>query len=194
MTGSRTIRTLTALFAAMTIGAIALMMMETDPVRPPLAPVAAMSAPSDTPDKAVYDKYVSFQPLKWRNIVIHSTSGEPGNIAARCHFVVDQPDDSGNVTVAATDLWKRQTEGNHVNIPGHDFNAISVGICLVGDYSTTPPSHPQVNALVQLVRTLQSEFAVSADHVYLHSDLVRGSRSPGPAFPDISSQLLKPER
>jgi len=192
MQRSRTIRTLTALLVAMTVGSLMLIWMETEPIRPPTASLAAVSAPGVAQEAAIFDTHVQLQRLKWRNVVIHSSAGEPGNIAERCHFLIG-PDESGRTKVTATALWKRQAEGSHIYVPGHDFDAISVGICITGDFTARPPASSQYQALVALVKALQDEFGISGDHVYLHSDLVPDSDSPGRAFPvrDFSRQLAK---
>lgn len=193
MAGSRTIKTISALIIAMFVGAAILMMVAPAPIKPTPAPVAAMSDQKDSPGRVIHDTQTRLQPLKWRNLVIHSSAAEPG-IMPRCHFVVYPPDQNGRSLVVSTDLWKRQVEGNHVNVSGYDFNAISVGICVVGDFTAAPPGRAQFVSLVGLIRALQYEFGVTGDHVYLHSDLVRNSRSPGAAFADITPYLLQPER
>ena len=184
MPRKRTVRSLTVLFVSMTIGAVVLILMETEPLRPTAAPLAALAPDVAGPGAAVFDLEdgVEFQRLKWRNIVIHSSAGGPADIGRRCHFVI-RLDKDGKAKAAATDLWRRQAKGDHVRIPGRDFDAISVGVCLVGDFSVQPPTHAQYEALVALMRTLQREFGVPGHHVYLHSDLVPNSPSPGRAFP-----------
>jgi len=193
MARSRTIKTISALIISMFVGAAILMMVAPAPLRPVPAPVAAMSDAQDVPGRAVYDTRTALQPLKWRNLVIHASAGQ-SSLPQRCHFIVHPPDEKGHCYVGATELWKSQTEGSHINVPGYDFNAISVGICVLGDFSSTPPGRPQYVALVGLVRELQYRFGISPGHVYYHSDLVRNSRSPGAAFPDISPFLLQTER
>jgi hypothetical protein len=184
MPRKRTVRSLTVLFVSMTIGAVALILMETEPLQPTAPSLAALAPDVAGPAAAVFDLEdgVEFQRLKWRNIVIHSSAGGPADIGRRCHFLI-RLDKGGKAKAAATPLWQRQAKGDHVRIPGRDFDAISVGICLVGEFSVQPPARAQYEALVALVRALQREFGVTADHIYLHSDLVPNSPSPGRAFP-----------
>ena len=196
MLGSRTIKTLTALVAAMTVGAIGLLALETAPIRPAGHNLAAVSNPADTHAKAVLDTDVPIQPIKWRNIVIHSSGPRGRDVARRCHFVIEAKASDDGQYVGATILWKRQGSGNHVFVPGRDFNADSIGICLMGDFSSKAPGSGQFQALVKLVQALQQRCNVSADHVYLHSQLDAHSRSPGDAFPSetFASHLLRPGR
>ncbi len=178
MFGSRTIKTLTALLISMTLGALALMVLETAPARPTPQHLAAVASPNELAGKIVHDTAVPFQRMKWRNVIVHSSVNQTPGFAQRCHFLI-QP--NGKIQVTA--LWKRQLSGNHVYVPGRDFNADSVGICLAGDFSMQAPPRAQMNSLIELVRTLQPLSAIPADRVYLHSDLIPYSQSPGVAFP-----------
>ena len=85
----------------------------------------------------------------------------------------------------------RQEPGQHVE--GVWKNS-SVGVCLIGDFSRTPPKAGQFELLVQLVNALQETCRVPADHVYLLSDIDPRSPSPGAAFPaaKLSRRLLRP--
>lgn len=178
----------------MVAGTIALMVMETGPIQPAPTPLAAVDPDLDGFGKVIYDKHVDFERLTWRNIVVHSSAGGQADIVGRCHFLVDVDAATGRATVTATELWKRQAVGQHVFVPGQDFAAISVGVCLVGDFSRHSPPRGQYEAMISLVRALQREFSVRPDQVYLHSDLVPNSVSPGEAFPerDFSRRLLHP--
>lgn len=182
MAGSRTVRTLTALLVAMTLGAFVLMLLETAPLRPSASYLAAV-APSPGSDEAIFETDVPLQPLKWRNIVVHSSASAHSGLAERTHFVIGPGADAASPVIRATPLWKRQAEGHHVYVPWRDFNADSVGICLVGDFSRRGPTEAQLRVLIRLVQALQRTFRIAADRVYLHSDLDPGSGSPGRAFP-----------
>jgi len=183
MIGSRTFRTLTALLLAMTVGALILMLMETAPIQTKANYLAALAPAPDGAASVVADTDVPAQPAKWRNVVVHSTGGEPADIAQRTHFVIEAGPNGGPVTIRATALWKRQMEGHHVYVPWRDFNADSIGICLVGDFSRRPPAESQFQGLLRLVKTLQGSFRIPADRVYLLNDLDAGSASPGREFP-----------
>jgi len=187
MFGSRTIRTLTALLISMTLGAMALMVLETAPVRPHAEQLAAVGPPPGVIERLIHDTAVPIQPVKWRNMIVHGSDGAPG-LPERCHFVIGP-----GAGAKCTELWRRQLPGYHVYVPGRDFNADSIGICLVGDFSSSPPSQGQFDRLVQLTRALQRTLRLSADHIYLHSELDARSHSPGDAFPAraFNSSLLR---
>jgi len=179
MIGSRTIKTLVALLASMTIGAFVLMALETAPVAPRAELLAALAAPGDGVSQVVHDTAVPLQSVKWRTVVVHS-SAEGNGIVRQCHFVV-----SKQGQVSCTDLWRRQVSGRHIRVPGRDFNADSIAVCLVGDFSSSdePISQSQFNGLVSLTLALQRAFRIPAARVYLRRDLDAYSDSPGKAFP-----------
>ena len=178
MLRSRTIKTLTALLISMTVGAFALMILETAPVRPPSQSLAAIGPLQGQLPRLINQTAVPLQAIKWRNIVVHGSEAEDADIAQRCHFVI-----ALDAEVRANDLWRRQLSGYHVYVPGRDLNADSIGICLMGDFTQNPPSQSQLAALTDLTIALQRALRIPADRVYLNCDLNAYSRSPGLAFP-----------
>ncbi len=186
---SRTIKILTALLAAMTVGAIALIVMETAPISPPQSAFALTNKADNGSEPAVFQTDVPIQATKWRNVIVHSASD--GAVEGKFHFVISAEGDISGM-VAATKLWKDQLSGGHCNIRGRNFNSDSIGVCLAGDFSRTPPGRTQFHALVRLVRTLQDTLSIPADRVYLYSDLDADSNSPGMAFPTeaFSARLI----
>lgn len=171
MLRSGTIKTLITLVFAMASGSALLIWMETAPARP-LVPVplqALRNREGQAELQLVRSTEVPLAYQKWKNIIVHDLSREPG-VAKGCHFVIGGPD--GNDAVArATSLWISQQDGNHITMPGFSYNQTSIGICLAVNTNKAMPTAAQRKALVNLVRTLQAQFEVPPDHVYLHSDL-----------------------
>ncbi len=195
MARSRTIKTLAVLVGAMTFGAFALLVFQPDPIKSPIKSLAALMSPSQTPESFVRQTDTPIQALKWSNIIIHS-SATARDIEDNCHFILMYDNDGEKVNIAATELWKKQLEGNHIEVPGFNYNATSIGICLRGDFAHSSPSKEMYNTLLKLVWQLQRECDISGDHVYLYSDLVLGSDSPGQMFPKraFDHALLRPGR
>ena len=191
MLRSGTIKTLATLLAAMTFGTALLIWMETAPARP-LVPVplqALKNHESQAELELVRNTEAPLAYHKWRNIIVHDISREP-DVAKGCHFVIGGPD--GKDAVArATSLWLNQQDGNHITMPGFSYNQTSIGICLAVNTNKTMPTAAQRKALVNLVRTLQAQFEIPADHVYLHSDLGENG-CPGGFFSseEFRSQLI----
>lgn len=195
MPGSRTMKTLGALVVAMTAGSIALILMEAPPIRPPVTNLSAVAVPTDEFSQVISQTDEPIKIAKWRNIVVH-TGAEPLDVDFDCHFVVDpSPRPDGSI-LRATALWHRQVSGNHVFAGGHNWNADSIAVIVMGDFSQTPPSAEQMQALVGLVRSLQRACGISAERVYLARDVDPRSGSPGAAFPSaqFNASLLRPHR
>lgn len=182
MLGSRTIKTLTALLVAMTIGAFSLMLLESASVRLN-GSIAAVTEPTDDIGKLVMRTEVPLNRLKWRNVVLSARSVLGEDLHGKYHFLIRYDRLSDKAEVIPTPLWKRQAEGDHVRVPGFDYNANSIGICLIGDFQNTRPPGRQYRTLVKLTREIQQVFNISPDYIYLHSNLDRHSSSPGSAFP-----------
>lgn len=192
MGGSRTVRTLMALLVAMTLGALALMVLETEPIRPMVQPLAVLRSPTVGPAQVINDTRVPLQAIKWRYMVVHASPLRTTDTAEKCHFLVEA-DGQDAWTITATDHWLDQREGGHI---GGFWRNSSIGICLIGDFSRSRPAQGQFASLIDLVNALQQECRISADRVYLHSDLVARGSSPGAAFPaaEFSARLLSPQR
>ncbi len=173
MTGSRTIKTLTALVIAMTVGAFVLILMETAPIVPNVPPLAAQW--SSDAEELIASTSV---PLNedWQKIVIH-TAAEGGDIEANCHFIVD-----GGQCIA-TSNWKHQRATRHVRpyARAHDWRT-DVGICVRGDYSRGPLPAEERESLARLIRALQAKLNIDASRVLFHSDLNDRILAPSAAF------------
>jgi len=193
MVGSRTMKTLGALVVAMTVGSGALILMETAPIRPPVTRLSAVSTPTDEFSEAISSTDELIKVAKWRNLVIHTTA-EGLDPYRDCHFVIEPTNGGDGTCIRPTALWNRQANGSHVSAPGHDWNLDSIGICLVGDFSTAAPTQRQLQALVGLVRSLQQTCGITAERVYLARDIDPRTGSPGAAFPATSfnASLLRP--
>ena len=185
MVETRTLKTLVALLAAMTTGAIVLWLMSGDPIPP--ADLAAVTEEVRV-DAVVFSTDKALEPARWRHVIIHAAPTRDSNVARRCHFLVT------GAGVEATARWRQQGVGQGVPLVPDSFNTESISICLVGDFSRTPPPAKQFKALVRLTQLLQGEpFSIGAGHVYLRSDLDTDSDAPGLAFPvdRFSIELLR---
>ncbi|MCD6303897.1 MAG: N-acetylmuramoyl-L-alanine amidase, partial [Planctomycetes bacterium] len=135
---------------AMTLGALALMGLETDPVRPMAEPLAVLAPPPAGAAESVYDTDRPIRRNRWRYVVVHA-AGPQSAIARGCHFLVG-PDGRGSWRVTATPHWRSQDAGSHVS--GY-WSGRSIGICVVGDFSRTAPPPGEFQALIELVQALQ---------------------------------------
>jgi hypothetical protein len=164
MAGSRTIKTLTALLIAMTIGSFLLMLLASEPISS--SPVPGLLTPTSGDDtlKAIQGtKY----PLRqnWQMVVVHSSNAEPADIAKRCHFIID-----ANGTLSRTDLWSRQMDGNHVYIYGADWNSVSIGVLVISDPSKKH-LQAQSDSLEKLIDGLRQTCKIPEAKIYRHAQL-----------------------
>lgn len=184
MTRSRTVKTLAALVMAMTVGTFALMLLElkADPLKAHGNLAAEANSPEVMNDVVLKGTAVPVQPMSWRIIILHSSPDADTPVARGCHFIVHVPSDNV-LTVEATSWWKDQSFGRHAYAPGYDYNRQSIGICLVGDFSSQPPSGEQLDATVSLVKALREHCAISPANVYLARQLPLRDKTPGESFP-----------
>ncbi len=137
-------------------------------------------------------------PRDWQAIVIHHAAFQSGDALAihkvhlgngwdglGYHFVIGNGTQSGDGEIEVGFRWRDQLKGAHARAaPGDDnrWNLHSIGICLVGDFTTAPPSQRQMDALVRLVRALMAEYHIPARDVVPHS-FVHATECPGARFP-----------
>ena len=201
MPRSRTIISLSALLAAMTVGTFALLLLAPTPIGPGSVAVLAarrvQSGPTKSAIREIRDTKIPIQADKWLNIVVHDGVCDHGaEPETACHFIVrDDEASSQEPAIQATSRWRRQMDGTHVNIGGHDYNATSIGICVAGEFPSSGLTASEFKNLRALVRSLQQRFQISRQYVYLHHDLT-GSPCPGESFPvrEFRSALLDDAR
>lgn len=163
MAGSRTIKTLTALLIAMTIGSFLLMLLASGPTTPGTA-VAMITVPSDDILKVIQDRKYPLR-QNWQMVVVHSSNAEPADFAKRCHFIID-----ANGNLSRTDLWARQMDGNHVYIYGADWNSVSIGVLVISDPSKKR-LQAQSDTLEKLVDGLCQTCKIPESKIYRHAQL-----------------------
>jgi len=182
MIDTRTTKVLGALLVAMTVGALLLMAMESQPPRPSNEILASIRSSA-----AVGGVVAS---SRWRRIVVNSSLGGADTLPGRSHFVISAKPDATGWQVKPTNLWRQQRAGHHIYVAGRDFNSDSIGVCLIGDFSTNSPGSQQFEALLGLIRSLQLKCGIRAENIYLASELT-ASAKPGLAFPvgEFNSRL-----
>ncbi|MEM8883204.1 MAG: peptidoglycan recognition family protein [Planctomycetota bacterium] len=135
----------------------------------------------------------------WRAIVIHHMASGTGSAAAihrihrnrgwdglGYHFVVGNGTLTGNGRIEIGYRWANQGVGAHCKAARYGnrnwWNERAIGICLIGDFTRTPPSREQMDAVVELVRTLMEEYDIPAREVVPHRE-VKTTACPGERFP-----------
>jgi len=138
-------------------------------------------------------------PRRWRAIVIHHMASGVGSAAAihrmhrqngwdglGYHFVIGNGSLSPDGAVEVGYRWRKQGTGAHCRAAraGDDnwWNRNSIGICLIGDFTSTQPSARQMEQLVRLVRILMDEYDIPISEIRPHGD-VKVTACPGRDFP-----------
>lgn len=138
---------------------------------------------------------------QWRHIVIHHSATRSGSARGMdryhrterhmenglaYHFVIGNG--KGGMKdgeIAIGDRWKKQIQGGHLS--SYTLNQISIGICLVGDFSKTKPTSKQITSLEALTRYLMRAATVPVDRVTTHTLIhPKHTLCPGKHFPTAS--------
>jgi N-acetyl-anhydromuramyl-L-alanine amidase AmpD len=144
------------------------------------------------------EKTLSAIPVRgsWKHIVIHHTatpSATPRGIdrfhreqrhmenGMAYHFLIGNGRGMGDGEIYVGDRWKRQIQGGH--LASEKLNMSSIGICLVGNFESKPPTDRQVQALQALVRKLMQQTGLSASALTTHRSIhPRHTTCPGKHF------------
>jgi len=90
------------------------------------------------------------------------------------HFGIERVDNSYEILM-----------GRMPNVIGahtKGMNQNSIGICLVGNFDTAPPSKEQWDKLIQLCLYLMSVYNISVNNIYGHRDFASYKSCPGKMF------------
>ncbi|MFW5840467.1 MAG: hypothetical protein ACOCZE_07795 [Planctomycetota bacterium] len=166
MAQPRTIRTLVALVVCMTLGTVALVAMQTEPIRSPLFELAAVT--HSQPDMGqILQADLPIDEQRWNNIIWYE-GPETAALAGRCHFVIHL-DSQGGSTIEAQAAWKQQQITYHAVAGGpKDWNADSIGIYVVRNGQSRAAVR---NALQRICPLLQEYCRIPSDRLYNQTDL-----------------------
>lgn len=151
---------------------------------------AAYSGPTYYPARARLNH-------RWTHIIIHHSATDRGGAVAfdkvhreqngwdelGYHFVIGNGTDTADGQVEIGGRWHKQKHGAHCKTPDNYYNDHGIGICLVGDFTTHPPSRAQMDALVNLCRFLMHTCDIPLDKIYTHRHATHRTACPGRQFP-----------
>ncbi len=127
------------------------------------------------------------------SIVIHHSATHGGSGAAfernhrsrlgglAYHFIVGNGSGTGDGVVEAGYRWKDQIAGPHTK--NQAANLESIGICLVGDLQTGPPTRKQMGALLDLLEQLCKAGKIAPERVRSHREVDPETICPGRGLP-----------
>jgi len=159
---------------------------------PPKTPAFPFVGPARSQIDAPKDRL-----REWEYIVVHH-SGTPGGNAKvfdyyhrhdrgmenglAYHFVIGNGSDSGDGQIEVGPRWLAQKQGGH--LASESLNEISIGICLVGDFSTHRLGPRQTAALIELVQYLRKIMPGAKLKFRLHREInTKPTECPGKLFP-----------
>lgn len=157
---------------------------------------AKPSPPSDLPART--EKTLTAIPVRgsWKHIVIHHTatpSATPRGIdrfhreqrhmenGMAYHFLIGNGRGMGDGEIYIGERWKRQIQGGH--LASEQLNLSSIGICLVGNFESKPPTERQMKSLEALIRKLRQQTGLAMAAVTTHRSIhPRHTSCPGKHF------------
>jgi len=143
----------------------------------------------------------------WKYIIVHH-SGTPAGSAKifddhhrnNLHwvnglgydFVIGNGTGSGDGEVEVGGRWTKQIVGAHVK--GGDWNKVSIGVCLVGNFQETHPTEKQMASLHKLLNFLQTRCQISSRLVFGHREVMEPgyTECPGKNFSMVALRASLP--
>lgn len=141
---------------------------------------------------------------EWEYIVVHHSGTSGGNAkifdyyhseergmenGMAYHFVIGNGTDSGDGQIEVGRRWLKQIQGGH--LASETLNEISIGICLVGDFSRSRVGPRQTASLIELVQYLRNMMPERRLKFRLHREInTRPTECPGRLFPAQSIHEL----
>jgi len=132
---------------------------------------------------------------RWRHIVIHHSADDkstPAGMAAwhkqrgwdglGYHFVIGNGVGYGDGQVFVGERWPKQMHGAHCKTPGNEYNDHGIGICLIGDLDSHPPTGNQMRALTRLVSYLSNQCGIPKSRIQTHGGVTHKTACPGKYF------------
>lgn len=166
---------------------------------------ASPKTPIDTGLKAALDR-ISVPSGKWKYIVVHHTATTDGGWKGMdayhrkrgmanglaYHFVIGRGGQMQDGSIHIGSRWRKQLDGGH--LAKESLNAKSIGICLVGDFTSQSPTTLQMRSLNGLSDYLLATCRLKPDAVKTHRQIHPDHTAcPGKNFPaaHFASELKK---
>jgi hypothetical protein len=135
----------------------------------------------------------------WKYVVLHhsaTATGSYGSIdrehrkrlgwdGCGYHFIIGNGSETPDGRIEVSQRWVNQKLGVHCRDGKNpDVSEYGIGICLVGDLDSSPPTPRQVAAARALVAYLSDRYKIAADHAETHAHLAANPTAcPGRHFP-----------
>jgi N-acetylmuramoyl-L-alanine amidase len=134
-----------------------------------------------------------------RRFIIHHTATSPQVTVQRIAEFQTQRQNKPGIAyhfciTAAGEIFQTQPL-EVVSLHAGQYSADSLGVCLIGNFTTTPPLAPQLNAAAALLAQVANDLGLSLDAntVLGHRELVN-TQSPGATWPAWKTNLINRAR
>jgi hypothetical protein len=156
----------------------------------PLTPDATVSLFASGPEQSIERVFDTAKPVRdgrWRYVYVHHSRTPSGNALTlgqetgglTDHFLIGNGNGLTDGAVQTGPRWGQQLPAA---IPGMDVSDDCISVCMVGDFADSAPTPTQQARLVELVKTLQHQLGIPANHVVLRTDDASAAGT-GSAFP-----------
>ncbi len=132
---------------------------------------------------------------RWKTIVIHHSATRAGGARTfdrfhrkkgwdelGYHFVIGNGTDTPDGFVEVGPRWHKQKHGAHCKTPNNYYNEHGIGICLVGDFTTSPPTPRQLASLERMLRFLTTYCRIPPQRITTHGAVTGKTQCPGGQF------------
>ena len=172
------------------------------PPAPRVVPAPTPPALADLDPRNIFP--ARFDGSRWHVIVVHHSAspkdtpasmdrfhriGRGWNRGLGYHFVIGNGVNFPDGQVFVGPRWRNQETGAHTKAaagnyfgtrrPANFFNDHGIGICLIGDFTSSQPTPRQMQTLAALIDLLCSRTAANPSRIYGHGQVTNGTACPG---------------
>lgn len=98
------------------------------------------------------------------------------------HFVIGNGVGYEDGAVFVGGRWTRQKHGAHCKTPDNHYNEHGIGICLIGNLNSHPPTAKQIRSLARLISFLTDKCHIPKSKVLTHGGVTHKTECPGRLF------------
>ena len=98
------------------------------------------------------------------------------------HFVIGNGVKYPDGQIFVGNRWRQQKHGAHCKTPNNHYNEHGIGICLIGDFDSHPPTQKQLASLARLSSFLTAKCGIPDSKILTHGGVTHKTACPGRYF------------